>query len=540
MLGPTLYRMINMAKRKPLAVIIALAGIVAAAVSVMSCDNPPFIIYPREQDTIRGFISLLLLVCFDYSFAVGFRSGVLGFSLSDVSFHMAGPFTKRFNLMLSFIYGLSSIAVFLWILCINAPFFGIWIGMTSGDLGVFLFHALLIMTVTFLFTSFISARWPSSIKARVIPVVSLLAVHFIAVVLEIRELIGCYGSFEAVKAQRSNVIIGAIGNSWVMRYFPGVGPFCSSCSSLMSGSWIFTAVTVLVIILILIAEYVIYKKTEFDYYEEAYSNAQKIADIIEASKAGVEAVNTGIARTARVGNEKLERGWGASAFFHMHLFENKRTSRFFFVNKVALVYRVFALLILFMIDGLISEDLDAVVILTGVVTMLVLNAIVFGGGKTVLEFNRPYLFLVPEKSTKKLAMCLVADVPEMLFDAIICCIMIKIVAFREFTVFPMTAFILLMVAFDLLSSMTGLICVRLLGGLGKFSVMFVRYIAILGLIVIGMIPSNLMAGLLVTVVARSMPTALGIIILSMAAVYSLIWFIMLLLSHNIVDKADAS
>ncbi|MBR6484748.1 MAG: hypothetical protein IKT14_06980 [Clostridiales bacterium] len=528
-----------MAKRKPVAWIIVIVGVITAVSSVISADKITFHLYEGDEMMTFGILSALLLFAFDYSFAVGFRSGVLGYSLADVTFHMAGPFTKRFNLLLSFEYGLSSILVFFWILCVNMPFFSMWTGLGTKDALVFLLFALTVSAVIFPLTSYVSARFSSGMKARLIPVLVLIALHFLGAFLFIRDLIGKYGSFENVKSLKSNVIFGELGQSRILRSFPVAGQFITLMEKALKGDLMFVPVLAAVLVVYGAVLILLYRKTKFDYYEDAYSNAQKIADIIEASKAGVEAVNTGISRTATVGNEKFDKGWGASAFFHMHLFENRRTSKLFFVNKVALVYRAFALLILFMVDGVVPDDLEAVVVLTGVVTMLVLNAIVFGGGKTVLEFNRPYIFLVPESSVKKLAMCLTADIPEMAFDALICTVMIKIVAFHEFTWFPMISFIILMITFDLLSSATGLLCVRLLGGFGKFAVMFVRYMAILALIVIGMIPSNIMAGLLVAVIADSMATALGIIILSMAAVYFLIWIAMIFLSRNILEKIDA-
>lgn len=531
--------MLNMAKRKVVALIFVVLGIISAVVSVRSADTVAFRLYDSDTSATGGLCFAILLFTFDYAFAVGYRSGVLGFSLADVNFHMAGPFKPVSNLIMSFGYGLSALAVFIWMIAVNTPFFAIWIGISTRQMAMILLFAVLTALIVFPFTSYLSAAYPSSVKARLIPVAVLIALHIVFAGLLIRELIDLCGSFGAVRALKSNVLMGHIGDSRTMMMFPVAGQLYMALRSTLGGNC-GALMTVILTVAILLAVYItIYKRADFDFYEEAYTNAQKIKDIMEASKAGVEAVNTGIARTAKVGDEVLSRGWGASAFFHMHLFENKRSSKLFFINKVALVYRVFALLILFMVDGLIAEELDSVVILTGVVTMLVLNAIVFGGGKTVLEFNRPYLFLVPEKSFRKLAMCLLADIPEMSFDALVCCLMIKIVAFSEFTLFPMLAFILLMVSFDLLSSAVGLLCVRILHGFGKFSVIFCRYIVILALIVIGMIPSNLMAGILVPIVARSMPTALGIIILSMTFVYLGIWLLMVFLSRNILEKTDA-
>ena len=307
---------------------------------------------------------------------------------------------------------------------------------------------------------------------------------------------------------------------------------------ILRGSSSYLPVVVVLYAVLWIAVVLLYRKGKFDFYETAVLNTSRIVEIVEASQVGVEAVNTGIARTAVVGKEVYKRGWGASAFFHMHLFENLRTSKLFFINKVAMIYRVFALIVLLISDSIMPEDLDVIVIVIGICTMMVLNAIVFGGGKTVLELGRPYFFLVPEKTSKKLALCLLADVPEMLFDAVVCAFMVKLVAWNDFGLLPFVMFIVMMTAFDLLAQTVGIICVKLLRQFGKFSMMFARYILMIALMIIGMIPSEVLTGGISVSWADDISVVLAVLIGILALSYSLMWVLMIVISWRLFSRDE--
>ena len=532
-----LYRLLITIKRKPIADIVAVVGIFTAVFSVLSLDKMSMNLIPRNVETVLGVMSLMLILCFDYAFVTGFRSGVLGYNPADMTFHFAAPFTKVFNIIVSFPYGLGSLAVFLWLMCVNSPVLAWWIGFSTADCVAFVTEAFFIMILTFLLTSFISARFTDKLWVKVLTVVIFLLFHAVMFLVITGDLISGFGSYEALREQPLIVILESAGNSSWADAFPIAGWIGLIYKGILRGVYSYFPAVVISYIAVSVITVIMYLKGKFDYYETASLNTSRILEIVEASKAGVEAVNTGIARTAVVGKEVYKRGWGSTAFFHMHLFENLRTSKLFFINKVAMIYRVFALIVLLITDSIIPEELDAVVVVIGICTMMVLNAIVFGGGKTVMELGRPYFFLVPEKASKKLAMCLLADVPEMIFDAVICALMIKLVVWKEFGLITALAFIVLMTVFDLLAQTVGIICVRLLRQFGKFSMMFVRYIAMIAILIIGMLPSEVVTGLLTASFADDITLVLAVLIGTLALTYGIMWFLMIILSWRIFSKA---
>ena len=537
MIRAYLYRMFITVKRRPIADILAVAGIFTAIYSVMHLDSIKESLVPRDNATVLGILSLLLILCFDYAFVTGFRSGILGYHPADMTFQFAAPFTRVFNLFVSFPYGVGSLVVFVWLLCVNSPVFAWWIGIRTSDMAAFVIEAFFIMSVTFMITSFISARFTDKIWPKVAAVVFMLALNALFIGLVMKELISVYGSFDAVRAGNLVDNLTIAGNLKWADYFPVAGWIGLLYKTILGASTMSVVPGVVLYVVLWIATVILYRKGKFDFYENAVINTSRILEIVEASKAGVEAVNTGIARTAVVGNEVYKRGWGASAFFHMHLFENLRTSKLFFINKVALIYRVFALIVLLIADSVMPEELDVIVVIVGICTMMVLNAIVFGGGKTVLELGRPYFVLVPEKTSKKLALCLLADVPEMLFDAVVCAFMVKLVAWNDFGLLPFVTFIVMMTAFDLLAQTVGIICVKLLRQFGKFSMMFARYILMVALMIIGMIPSEVLTGGITVSWADDISVVLAVLIGILALSYSLMWVLMIVISWRLFSRA---
>ena len=534
------YRLLITIKRKPIADIVAVVGILSAIFTVAYLDKIQIHIVPRDNETVLGIMSILLIICFDYAFVTGFRSGVLGYHPADMTFQFAAPFTRVFNLIVSFPYGIGSLLVFLWLMCVNSPILSWWIGFTTRDCVAFVTEAFFIMSLTFLITSFISARFMDNVGVKVVAVVLLFVMHFILFYVVISDMIASYGSFAVLREESLLIIMRTSGNSIWSDAFPIAGWVGLIYKGILRGVYSYFPIVFALYACIVILVAVLYLKGKFDFYETAALSTGRILEIVEASKAGVEAVNTGIARTAKVGKEVYKRGWGSTAFFHMHLFENLRTSKLFFINKVAMIYRIFALIVLVIADSIISEELDVLVIVIGMTTMMVLNSIVFGGGKTVMELGRPYFFIIPEKASRKLAMCILADVPEMLFDAVLCTLMIKLVAWNEFGILPMITFTLLMTAFDLLSQTVGIICVRLLRQFGKFSMMFVRYVMMLALLFLGMIPSEVITGMVTASFADNINAVLTVLIGVLALTYGIIWVLLILVSWRIFSNRGSN
>ena len=104
-------------------------------------------------------------------------------------------------------------------------------------------------------------------------------------------------------------------------------------------------------------------------------------------------------KRAKVGKEKLGGGDGASALTAIHFLMNKRGSKFFFVNPLCITYRLItAVYLLFMLKGGSTNENPRMLIVSAFMMMILLNAVVYAGGKTVTEFTKHYIYLIPRQS----------------------------------------------------------------------------------------------------------------------------------------------
>ena len=133
-------------------------------------------------------------------------------------------------------------------------------------------------------------------------------------------------------------------------------------------------------------------------------------------------------------------------------------------------------------------------------------------------------------------LCLLADVPEMVFDAVICALMIKLVAWDEFGLLPAVMFVLMMTVFDLLAQTVGIVCVKLLRQFGKFSMMFARYVLMVALLVIGMIPSEALTGGLTASMGTDISAILTVLIGLLAVTYLVMWGLTILISWRLFNE----
>ena len=215
-----------------------------------------------------------------------------------------------------------------------------------------------------------------------------------------------------------------------------------------------------------------------------------------------------------------------SEFFHRHLFENKRATKLFFVNQLSLLYRlitVFYMAILCNVDN----DGPSMGIISGFAMMIILNSIIFGGGKTVLEFNRPYIFMVPEKASRKLFNCILSELPEMIFDSILCAAIMWY--FAKLDILACAGVALMMVVFDLLFELMALIALRLFKGLGRVLLTMFRTFMGYGIVLAAVVP-----GIIVYFITKSMffmtLTAAGIGIVILAILFTV--------SRNLIDRVE--
>ena len=269
-----------------------------------------------------------------------------------------------------------------------------------------------------------------------------------------------------------------------------------------------------------------YSNFKLDYYDEAIEYAQKAHDMAELKRAGVDSDTAAMTRRAKVGKEKLGGGEGASAITAIHFLMNKRGSKLFFVNPVGIMYRVITAVYLVFMSSSSSERPEAL-ITSAFMMNIILNAVLYAGGKTVTEFSKHYIYLIPETSRSKLFACIRSDLPEMMFDSVICGALMMFMC--KFSVPAAIAFAVMMVVYDMLCEIAALLIMRLLPALGRYLLMLVRNFGVMAVAGIASVP---------IVIVYLLTKTMTIAILSGALAGLVMLIILLPIASVVVDRVE--
>ncbi|MCQ2528501.1 MAG: putative ABC exporter domain-containing protein [Saccharofermentans sp.] len=530
MLSAYLYRTRKSLLKRPLKFVLLL---LALAMSVFMIFFPTLMAgeedaVVRNPNVVLGGVSLVLIVMFNFMFFSGVKSGVIGFSQSDVNFHMAGPFSPKFNLIILVEGIIATCAILLWVLSCQVAVLYQLFGVSSADVIAILCGSALTMIIGFLISSFIGAKFAEDEKKKRNFLIGLAVVDILYVGAFVLTCMNKYGSFDTFKALGFKGIMAEFGTSVFSQVYPVAGWISLIYAGIVKNSLVYLIVGIALIVLTFVAIYLLYSKSELDYYETAIAYAQKVADIKEARKAGVDTDTANINRKIKVGKESLKTGWGANAFATMHFLQNARASKLFFVNSLGLMYRLICAVYMFIMSRSAGEDMGPMYYTVMGLTMItLLNVVVYGGGKTVLEFNKPYIFMVPESASSKLFYCLLADLPEIIFDSVLCAAIIWY--FAKVKIFIAVGVFVMMIVFDYLCELVALIELRICRGLGRFLLMFVRYVLVYAILLIAIIPAAIVYNIVGSLMA---------FVLTMAGCGVIIIAVLLLASANIIDRVE--
>ena len=529
MFGAYLYRIRRTLAKKPWVIAIAFVAILYGLLMLGSSyfngiDGNEH----RDPQFIAGFITFASIAVFDLVLISGIKSGVSGFSFADVNFHLAGPFTPRFNLFIAAINSMKMVLVTLWLMLSQAGVISMSMHTNFSDIMIMFVVVLSVTLIGFYAGSFIGAklqdRSHNPVYAVIVGIHVLflipVAVNFNSYAIDLNGGLG--SSFSQ--------IISKVFSGGIFSAFPVAGWFSTLYKAFNFDSslfWIYPASFAVCIIVLII----LYSKSRLDYYEESIEMAQKVNDLKEAKKAGIDTDQARLNSKIKVGKEVFGKGWGANVFFHRHLFENIRTSKFFFINSRALLYRgitFFYMMIISRMDVFGGDDSKGMMTLFSSMTMIMLlNAMVYGGGKTIFEFNRPFIFMVPEKSSKKLLNCVLAEIPEMVFDSVLCGLMLCY--FIEWSVLMFIGVVLFFIVYDMFSELMALCMLRLFSGLGQYTMMIARYVGIF-MIAIPLIVPGIVVAIMMENTALFFLVSTGVMIVAD--------IILALLSGNIIDKME--
>lgn len=367
-----------------------------------------------DPSLICGGISILTLLVFDFSF-INVASGMLMYTNPDVNFMFAGPFTKKFNLIIPIVSSLKTAFLMVFIVSMQAANLSNLMGLRTRDAFLAVGGVFVVTALGSVLSQIINAAIHNKKTAKNIILGVFIAFHVLLIITSVASLYNEAGSFSGISSLGTAKIIGTIGTSFFLKLIPiggwttliFDGIYMSSVVKLVLGFVLLIASVALIVIL--------FNNIEFDYYEEAIAAAQKMAEKMAAKSAGVEDISSVDTSKIKVDGTGFTKGSGASVFFYKHLLENKRFSKLFFINKTMLIYKAVTIVYIFIMKNSIGSP--KALFAAGLMMATIFDTMIFAGGKSVLEYNKPYFFLIPEKMSKKLWACVAGSIPEVLVNA---------------------------------------------------------------------------------------------------------------------------
>lgn len=173
---------------------------------------------------------------------------------------------------------------------------------------------------------------------------------------------------------------------WVIMFFKGV----------LTGGLLYIVISLALFALSSILCISLLTAHEADYYEDVLQSTeityQRLIDYKEGRN-----ISSTTNRKVKVKDKEIgfNRGKGAIMFAYKHFLEMKRTSRFIFVDVLTIIITIGV-----SIGGLsIKNEMSSYIILASVIYLQFFITVF---GRLKIELMKPYIFMIPEPSSKKL------------------------------------------------------------------------------------------------------------------------------------------
>lgn len=202
--------------------------------------------------------------------------------------------------------------------------------------------------------------------------------------------------------------IYALLNNDFIGYVPVFGWSRNIFMAAIEGASLSTLFNVLLLVSFTITCVIVLYKIDMDYYEDVLATTELKETAIRASRNRGERVfgNNGKKPLARKVLYK-RKGNGASAIFFRHILEYRKTG-FGFINIATAIYAVIG----FSMGFFIGEKDMKLVLYVSIYVLMILSI----GSKWQQEMSRPYIFLIPENSFKKIVYATLVDNIKNLVD----------------------------------------------------------------------------------------------------------------------------
>lgn len=237
-------------------------------------------------------------------------------------------------------------------------------------------------------------------------VVQLLLYGFIGILI--------IGLIFIIQKEQVNLLEGLfllVDSKW-FGYMPVVGWVVMFFKGILTGSLINVIISLAMFILISILCISLLTSYEADYYEDVlYSTEVTFQRVRDAKEGRNVSLNTNRKIKVKEKSHGIHKGKGAFVFAYKHFVEMKRSSPFIFIN----IYTVIATIGTGIVGYYITEKILPYIILA---TLIYLQYFMTILGRLKMELIKPYIYMIPEPSYKKLFAASISSLLKPCVDSI--------------------------------------------------------------------------------------------------------------------------
>lgn len=267
-------------------------------------------------------------------------------------------------------------------------------------------------------------------------------------------------------------------------------------------------------------------KADTSYYEDAIESAETAQSAITAQKEG--RYQETAPKRVKVGKTGIRKGWGASAVYHKHKVENRR-SGVFFLSNMSLLFAAIIIAFAFFMRAIDDGEGG---LLIGVFFM---GAYLQMFSSTLGRFNRellkPYLYLIPEPPLKKLLYALKENLISDCFEAVL--VFLPVGLILEASPLDVLLCIAARITFALLFTAGNVLVERVFGTVSSKALILMFYFLALLL----MAAPGIAAGIVLTVFTGDILGMAGLFA-GMAVMNTAISVLVLFLCRNMLQYAE--
>lgn len=470
----------------------------------------------RDRQELGGIAIAFYTLIFLLTANSGFSTGASIFKMSDVQLLFTGPFPRNRVLFYSLFQQLGTSLLMGFFILFQYGWMRDTYGVEAAHLLVLLVFYGLVTFSGQLCAMLIYALTASDTKKRRaarcifvgVPAAYALWLFYVAATAE--------GGILPALVKASGTL--------ALRLFPVSGWLGGAAGGILTGNWAALALGLGIWLAVLLGAVLLLRTASPDYYEDVLLSTETSHAQKTAAKEG--RITEVAPKKVRPGKTGLGGGMGASAFFYKHKIENRRSRRFL-LSGVQLIFAVCTIGFSFFM-----RNLDAAGFV-GVITFSVyMQFFSVALGRLPKELTKPFIFLVPESSVKKLLWCMRESLSGFVLEAVL--IFVPVCLLFGFGPVEMAACVLMRLGFDYLFLAGNLAAERIFGSISTKTLIMLFFLLLLAVLSIpGIVLAIILSALDVVIYSGIVTSCLALTVCNLP-----IALLVVFLCRNLLDNME--